>query len=260
MQDQRGAGDFRVLYLGDPTILPADGKVVGSVGYALTRNGPGDARALWAAPQSRVDQRVGRAIEAARNGDTSRLGHLLAPTGVRYVAIITRAGSGGGARGAPDPQLADALVRQLDLTLSRTDPSGIVYENSAWVPMHAIVGTGKQIAGANDNGDNGSLLIDNRVARGVAVTDGHTTPIGPGTLLWSEAANAGWTASATGTSAPRQDAFGATNAFTLGSHAPVSVHFHSSSAWVLHFLELLGWLVVVVAFVATRRFRKERTA
>jgi GT2 family glycosyltransferase len=258
MQDQRGAGDFRVLYLGDPTILPADGKVVSTVGYALTRNGPGDARALWAAPQSSVDQRVGRAIQEARNGDTSRLGHLLAPTGIRFVALISRAGSGGGAAGTPDPQLADALVRQLDLTLSRTDPSGVVYQNDAWVPMHAVVGSGNNLAGVNGTGDNGSLLTDNRVARGVAVTDGHTTPIGPGTLLWSEAANGGWKASANGTSAPRSDAFGATNAFTLTSHAPVTVHFHSSSAWLLHLLELLGWLIVVIAFVVTRRRRSER--
>jgi hypothetical protein len=260
MQDARGTGDFRVLYLGDPTILPADAKVVGTTGYAMTRNGPGDARALWAAPQSSVDQRVGRAIEAARNGDTSRLGHLLAPTGVRYIAFVTRAGSGGGARGTPDPQLADALVRQLDLTLSRTDPSGIVYENDAWVPMHAVVSAGTNLAGTDTSGDQGSLLTDSRVARGVAVSNGHTAPIGPGTLLWSEAANSGWKATANGAPAPRQDAFGATNAFTLSSNAPVSVHFHSSSAWFFHLLEMLAWLVVVVAFVATRRIRSERTA
>jgi GT2 family glycosyltransferase len=260
MQDQRGVGDFRVLYLGDPTILPADAKVVGTVGYALTRNGPGDARALWAAPRSSVDQRVGRAIEAARNGDTSRLGHLLAPTGVRYVAIITRAGSGGGARGTPDPQVADALVRQLDLTLSHADPSGVVYENDAWVPMHAVVSAGTTLAGSDTKGDTGPLLADNRLARGIPVNNGHTPPIGPGTLFWSEAANKGWHASANGASLPRQDAFGATNAFALGANAPVSVHFHSSSAWLLHLFELFIWLVVVVAFIATRRIRRERTA
>ena len=134
----------------------------------------------------------------------------------------------------------------------RTDPSGIVYENNAWVPLHAVVNAGSSLES--------SLLMDNRIARGVAVTDGHTTAIGPGTLLWSEAANSGWKASANGASLPRADAFGATNAFTLDAHAPVAVHFHSSTAWLWHLLELLAWVVVVVAFIATRRIRTERAA
>jgi GT2 family glycosyltransferase len=260
MHDVRGVGDFRLLYVGDPTVLPADPKLAGSVGFALTRNGPGDARALWAAPESAVDQRVGRAITAARNGETSRLGHLLAPTGVRYIAVIMRSGSGGGVRGAPDPQLAEALARQLDLTLSRVDPSGVVYENNAWIPMHSVVASGKTLDGVDTSTDNAALLTDNRAARGVRVSDGKTPPIGPGTLLWSEAANNGWHASANGTTLARTKAFGATNAFALSSTAPVSVHYHSSGTFALRMLELLAWIAVLAAWIITRRARKERAA
>ena len=45
MTDNAPPGGFRVLWVGDPNVLPADAKVVGDVGFALTRNGVGDARA-----------------------------------------------------------------------------------------------------------------------------------------------------------------------------------------------------------------------
>ena len=52
MNDLPSPGGFRVLWLGDPALLPVDAKVVDGIGFGLTRDGPGDARALWAAPQN----------------------------------------------------------------------------------------------------------------------------------------------------------------------------------------------------------------
>ncbi len=82
-------GGFRVLWLGGPSVLPVDGKVVdgtaladagsGNIGFGLTRNGPGDARALWAAPESRADDLLEQALLTVRAGNSARLGHLLAP-------------------------------------------------------------------------------------------------------------------------------------------------------------------------------------
>jgi hypothetical protein len=259
MGDVKTPGDFRVLFLGDPTVLPADPKVVDRTGFALTRNGPGDARDLWAAPESAADRVVARAIVATQSGTTSRLGHLLAPAGVRYVSILTRAASGGGARGAPNPRLADALGRQLDLTLSRVDPSGVVYENDAWVPMHASVPKGA-LGVSIDAKDAASAAL--RTGRagvdGVSVSDGTTPAIGPGALLWSEAANGGWKATANGETAPRRDAFGWTNAFALDAKAPVRVHFDGGiGRGLARFLQLAAWIAAIVLWFVTRRRREQ---
>ena len=115
LQSERDSGGFRVLWVGDPTVLPLDPFVAGDgTGYTLTRNGPGDARELWRAPSERADGLVGDAIELASDGRTDRLGHLVAPMGVRYVAMPIRAGPGASPQ-APPPRLPAALASQLDL-------------------------------------------------------------------------------------------------------------------------------------------------
>jgi GT2 family glycosyltransferase len=239
------AGGFRVMWVGDPTILPADAKPAGDTGFALTRDGAGDARAMFAAPESSADSTVARAIASAEAGHTARLGHLLAPAGVRYIAFITRAAPDSGPNGRPQPRLADALAHQVDLTLSRTDTNGVVYQNDAWIPMHAIAGP---LVG------NEALLSDSTGVEGVSVHGGRTEPTGPGTLLWSEAANSGWHASAAGKSVPRHDAFGTTNAFALDTHARVQVSFHGSSGPnLLRTFAILAWIVVALAWFGTRR-------
>ncbi len=89
MNDNPPVGGFRVLWVGDPTVLPADAKVVGDVGFALTRQGPGDARVVWAAPEGHADRvfggdgRVGvvgidrstRTPPGARRGSIHRISH-----------------------------------------------------------------------------------------------------------------------------------------------------------------------------------------
>jgi GT2 family glycosyltransferase len=246
MNDKPMPGQFRVLYLGDPNVLPADAKVVGGVGFAMTRNGPGDARAQWAAPESHADRLVASAISAAETGATSRLGHLLAPTGVRYIAFLSRAAPGEGQVGAPQPRVVDALSRQLDLSLAGSDPSGVIYQNAAWIPMHAVTSTDTQSS---------TERVDESAFTGVPTSNGKTPPIGPGTLTWSEAANGSWHATASGHVLARRDAFGGwTNAFTLDGNATVHVSYAGdSTTTALRVLAMLGWLAALGAFVLTRR-------
>ena len=61
MDEERPDGDFKVLWVGDPTIMPTDAKVVDGVGYGLTRQGPGDARgAVGTSRRSRGTRARGR--------------------------------------------------------------------------------------------------------------------------------------------------------------------------------------------------------
>ena len=67
MRDLPSPGGFRVLWLGDPSVLPVDAKVVDGIGFGLTRDGPGDARTQWAAPENGAsDDARGRARRRAR--------------------------------------------------------------------------------------------------------------------------------------------------------------------------------------------------
>ncbi len=255
-------GGFRVLWVGDPNVLPADAKRVGTTGFALTRDGPGDARAQWAAPEERADRVLARAIDAATSGQTSRLGHLLAPAGVRYVAFVTRAAPTSGPRATPQPRLADALSRQLDLTLSRVEAAGTVYENDAWLPMRGVAPPGASGVQVDGRGPLMSALrTEPGGVVGVPTSRARTGPIGPGTLLWSEAANSHWRARAEGNTLARRDAFGWTNAFALDARAPVAVYFRGGVIGrLLRWVQILCWAGVVVAWFVTRRRARPRPA
>jgi GT2 family glycosyltransferase len=253
MNDNAPAGGFRVLWVGDPNILPADAKVAGDVGFALSRLGPGDARVSWAAPEQNADRILAGMIASASSGSTVRLGHLLAPAGVRYVAFVKRAGPTSGAFGRDETAIANALGRQLDLTLSRVDDAGVVYDNDAWIPMHAVVPP-------NDKG----VQIDGRDPQAAAVRsepDGvigvadtaKARAIGPGSLLWSEAANPHWVATSNGHDIARRDAFGWTNAFALDASAPVRVHYAPNGLLALaRVAEVAIWIVLLGLWFATR--------
>src|SRR6185503_18345668 len=119
------------------------------IGYGLTRDGPGDVRALWAAPEHSADELLARAIVAARAGESERLGHLLGPVGIRYVVVVSQAGAGHGAVVPVDPMLADAMTRQLDLSISRVNPGAIVYSNDAWLPRRALVPAGTEVTASS---------------------------------------------------------------------------------------------------------------
>src|SRR5581483_6965502 len=103
--------------------------------YAMTLGADPDARD--ALPRTTdASQLVAEAVAVARDHRTARLGHVLAPLGVRYLALTTRA--------APDADTGDhtppvdvGLERALDeqLDLSARDVDGLrVYTNEAWIP------------------------------------------------------------------------------------------------------------------------------
>ena len=261
-------GGFRVLWLGDPAALPVDSKVVDGFGYGLTRDGVIDARTQWAASAHAADDMLERAIVAARRGETARLGHLLAPIGVRYVAMIGRMGPGHGPKVPTDSKLTDALTRQVDLSVSRIDDGAIIYSNDAWIPRRAVVPAGTTVTVAPRwPSDRAGLDLAAQsdaasVSRGVGGPVHQSRPAGPGTLLWAEAAAAGWHASAGGHDLVHARAFDWTNAFALPERAPVGIHYRSGRLpGVLILLEIAVWCLAIFAWRRTRRrpARRSRT-
>ena len=139
---QSRAGAFRILWVGDAAALPLDGWALGGgLAYATSRNGPPDTIDQWPGPETRADALIPEALDVARRGDTTRLGHLLAPMAVRYLVVTERMAPGRiPAPRTPVPtSLARALAAQIDLELVPSDPSVTVFENSAWGPGRAVV-------------------------------------------------------------------------------------------------------------------------
>jgi hypothetical protein len=262
MSNVPARGGFRVLWIGDPAALPVDGKIVDGIGYGLTRDGGGDARTLWAASGHAADDGLARALLVARGGDTARLGHLLAPLGVRYVVSVSRFAPNRGGVEPVDRVLSDALTRQLDLSVSRVDDGAIVYANDAWIPRRAVVPEGTTVDATSGTGF-GVVAASTApaFAKGVGGPVHRSSAIGPGTLLWSEAADRGWHANAPGLDLVRSNAFAWTNAFALPARASVGIHYEAGRArGVLLWVEVVLWVVALGVWRRTRIRRPRRRA
>ena len=85
---QREAGDFRVLWLGDPRNLPGTPwELSDGVGYALLPGGR-SRRPRPLGPRADPGRgAVAEAVQLAADGQTGRLGRLLGPMSIRYVVV-----------------------------------------------------------------------------------------------------------------------------------------------------------------------------
>ena len=249
---ERDSGGFRVLWLGDPSVLPLDPFVESDgTGYVLTRNGPGDAVELWRAPAHNADDLVGDAVNLASSRRTERLGHLIAPMSVRYVALPSESGPGA-AESAPSGQLGVTLDDQIDLARLESPPGLVLYENTAWIPSPGAVppaDTTKVPLGSK-NPTAAALRADiGRVApvRGPA---GETAATGPGLVLWSEANDSDWTASSSGRDLRHVEPFGWANGFEAPARSSISILYEGQGRrYVLILVQVAVW-VLAIAIVA----------
>lgn len=213
MDEQRKAGDFRVLWVGDPVALPVDGWSAGDgLAYATSRNGPPDATGSWVPTDEGTSGLLADAVNLARDEGTTRLGHLLAPMAVRFVAVTTSI--------APDrrhPEVAlpsdllPGLAAQIDLRLISEDAGLVVYENSAWVPARAALDDA-QLAAAGSSGLAAASRAELTGAKPALPRE--RSPyrfegeVPAGALFHSEAAGSGWQLEIDGDRVDSEAAFG----------------------------------------------------
>ena len=130
-------GDYRVLYLGDPRLIPFPSQDLGDgVAMALVGDGPADQRDRWPVPDQPADADVRDAIEQIRTSTTLRGGRLLAPFAIRYIVVPFVDGATSTA-GDPLPVpagLLDLLGAQLDLVRAPQVPTFARFENRAAMP------------------------------------------------------------------------------------------------------------------------------
>jgi GT2 family glycosyltransferase len=247
-------GQFRILWLGDPSVLPLDPVVLpDGTAYTLTRDGPGDSTEALRAPEDDADHIVDRAVELARDGLTDRLGRLLAPMGVRWVALSATQGPGGGVAPQSLPGWRRALDGQLDLARLRA-PAGLrLYENLAWIPVAASVPRAAADAVPVGSVDPIRAALATDLPAAHPLPSSGTTP--RGVVLWGEAYDSAWEANASGRerTLPHFRAFGWENGYRLTRPASVSLSFTDQwQRWALLGASVLIWLVVAWRWWRTR--------
>ena len=137
-------GEDRIVWLGEPSILPAAASLLTEdVGLAITDGMP-DLRDQW--PYSLKDNlgisEIRKGIARAIAGDTNRLGEIIGEWGVKYLIIVEGI--------APVPyqerrfQLPSfyeaAFTRQLDLARTEGLNSAVtIFENTAHESVYAVV-------------------------------------------------------------------------------------------------------------------------
>lgn len=248
----QSSGDSRLLIVGDPRALPGDPLVARGIGYVTFDNAVVDARSLWR-PAPGPTKLIGAQLVLAGRDRTNRIGHLLAPMGVRYIALVDGPAPGQRSMAAP-PGLHDTLDAQLDLRRLRTDGSYGLYENTAWMPIRA-----------NVPADPSSLRSTDAVGAGLAADFAGARPLTgappvPGAALLSTAYDVRWHASAGGRALPHLRTFGWANGWAVTAPARVRLHFAGQLARDMQLLvQLLVWVALVAVWWRTRRRRAGHT-
>jgi GT2 family glycosyltransferase len=225
--EQETAGPFRVMWLGDPDVLPLAGwQLDDGVAYATTDHGLPTVQDRWAGSSDGATGLLADAVHLAERRDTSRLGRLLAPMAVRYIVVV-RAVAPADAPLHPLPAvLEQALGEQLDLQQVLADPHVAVYRNAAWAPARALLPAAAASAAQRSPFFDVAAATDLSGAPPALVEQsGYATATGPvpdaATLYLADASSPRWSLTVDGRNAPRSKAFGWANSFTIdkGGHA-----------------------------------------
>jgi GT2 family glycosyltransferase len=254
MRDDRRDGDFRVLWLGDPDVLPVGARAAHDTTYGLSRNGVGDVRDAFLAPAGDGEPVLDDAIGLLADRRTARFGHLLAPMGVRYIALVRRAAPAAGVERAYDERVRASLGEQLDLAVVGAEDDMLLYENRAWAPVRALVSADTPIEAPDDDAIEAALRAELGAAAPVRGPFESSRVPEAGTMLFGDAHDSRWELSAGGRTVEPVEAFGWSNAYegvTRGEH---DLHFDGGFARpALLLLETLLWAGAFGALVWLRR-------
>ncbi len=264
--DDRDVGPgYRVLWIGQPEVLPAAGWALdegeppagssdvvdfGGAHVATSVGGYPDVRSAWAPTPNRATSRLLDATRVGLSGQTLRLGRLLASFNVRYVVVAERSApsfSAGYDRVVPQA-IHDALSSQIDLRPIAADPAVSLFRNEAWWPTRAQFETPLPDDFAaevidlvvSDLSDGVGVLTDRRSPRS------YTGSLGRGQLLVTEHYDDGWElTTAAGVVAP-SEALGWAMSFDVPGDGPATLAFERSTGDTV---ELWGQLIFLAAVI-----------
>ena len=263
-------GSYRVLWIGDARLLPVPGNPSDTgVAWVVVDGGPLDMRHASATPLGPAAERIESAIGHLAEGTTARAGRLLAPLGIRYIAVPVADGI---TSRIDDPLelpggLLASLAAQLDIGAIQSPPTVEVFVNRSWIPPAAFLTGGT--AEASTLAGEGSLvvadlsgtstLVDPR-GEAVDVVDvaarrGATSAEVPeaGVLHLGVPFDGSWRASLDGAPLEARAGFGVTTAFDVPGPGVLEISYarpFSRTLW----LGLLAaiWLALIAATLRTR--------
>ena len=229
MRAQEANGTFRVLWVGDASVIPVDPLPRGDIAYGVTFNGPGDARSSLPPPPGGASELVGTAVDMLRNRTSHRVGRFLAPMAVRYVAMPERPDPGDVPTALVPHELRAGLEEQIDLVRLEA-PAGItLYENRAFLPGAALLPDETVHQRAVDP------LTALDVLSAVPVTPG--APVPAGEVLWSQAFDGAWHANTKDGDLAHTKSFAWANGFAHPDAGTIS--FSYSLQWTRYLMVLL---------------------
>jgi hypothetical protein len=261
--DRAAVGPYRVAWIGDPEVLPLAGwKLDDGVAYASTDHGLATVENRWPGSSNGATSLMGTAFRLAEQRETSRLGRLLAPMGVRYIVVETAAAPDGATTRPLPPAVDRSLAEQLDLQQVLADPQVQVYRNAAWAPSRTTLSPPAAeaakagpyfdaVAGVDLTGSP-PMLTDH---------EGHTTASGntgaATNLYLADAANSHWSLDVDGRTAPRTDAFGWANTFAIERGGSAKLSFKTPvQRYALLVLQVVLWIGAILLWRRSRRAAK----
>jgi len=272
-------GDYRVLYLGAADLLPAaprtirvgraNGDGTSRLAYAVTDDGIATVSSQWAPSVTSAVKTLENALVHLVDGDTPRVGRLLAPLGVRYV-VVPRIDGARSTRNAPlalPSGLLDELRVQLDLRRQYESTDLLIYENVAWVPTVAQLSASGADASASAGMD-ALVLTDLRGATPAksGFVAGRATQrlvVSPGVVSVAVPPSDRWTLSVDGRHLKSRPAFGAVTGFDVP--AAVKAESRATLRFDRPFMQVAFVLVqfalwAIAVFVSTGlRLRRRRS-
>ncbi len=270
VDDDVSAGPSRVLWVGDPELLPGgDGWDLGDhLSYTASTGAavPGVAD-LWPTTGDGASPRLGEAIQLALDRDTARLGRVLAPMSVQYVVVpqqLTPSGpAGDAAAAAATDQLVAVLAEQLDMAIVRGTQGLVVYRNTAYLPLRTILpGGGEGVIdetsvaalGGVDLSGAAPVLLGSEAPR----STGGTVPEG-GTLVQASTASDRWRLTVDGEPADHATAYGWADAFTVENGGEAELVYRTAAeVRALVAGQVLLWAVALAVALRMRFGADER--
>ena len=238
---QRAQQPFRMLWVGDPSILPMAGwNLDDHTSYGISNGGSATMDELWAPADAGASAVLAKGLALAKANETTRLGRILADAGVRYI-VLPRQSVPLPYRSSSHPmsaRLVDALDDQLDLArVSLGNDAVIVYRNEAWRPGQRLYPLDTKA------GSTAADALDAPVARTVLGTvdpsrTNHLRIAAPGILATGQPADASWRLAVNGKAAEPVTLWGWEQGFVVTNSGNATLH---RTGGALRFV----WLVVV---------------
>ncbi|MGA1344688.1 MAG: glycosyltransferase [Ilumatobacteraceae bacterium] len=266
---QSAVGSYRVLWVGDPRVLPVPGqRLVDGVGMAVTDAGSLGVTAAFPVAEGEVSERIRSALGHVAAGTTARAGRLLAPLGIRFI-VVPLADDVDSTIADPLPPpagLVDALGAQIDIGAVQSPPTIEVFVNRSWIPPAAFL-TGpaadaSRLAGESSlitaGLDGTSTIVDDRGAVvdlvDVVARSGSTTAVVPsaGVLHLGVPFDRSWRVRHEGLELEGRAGFGITTAFDVPGPGTLEVAYDPPVTRPLA-LVLVAGLWVVAFMGLTRR-------